>query len=198
VTHGAAAVASLAGAVWLIAAAAQRGDALLIMACASFAVSLTIVLTMSALSHAIEPPRLRHLFRKLDQAAIYLLIAGSSSPFIVRYLMPQGWGWLLPLIWGLALVATWIKLRGYRVNSHSVTSNVVLAWLPVIAARPLFAPMPAGCIALVVATGALYMLGVVFLCLDERRRYFHAVWHVLVVAASACTYAAIALYVIDS
>lgn len=197
-THLVAAVASLAGAVWLIAAAALRGDPLLTLACASFSISLTTVFTMSTLSHVLEPPRLRHLFRILDQASIYLLIAGSASPFFVRYLMPQGWGWMLPLMWGIALVLTWIKLRGHRVNSHSVTSNLALAWLPIVAARPLVRSMPPGCIALMASTGALYMLGVVFLCLDERRRYFHAVWHVLVVAASACTYAAVMLYVIDS
>ncbi len=195
-THGVAAVASLAGAVWLIAAAAQRGSALMTLACASFAVSLTGVFTMSTLSHVVGLPRLRQLFRTLDQAAIYLLTAGSCSPFFVRYLLPHGWGWMLPLVWGVALFATWIKLRGHRVNSVSVWFNVALGWLPVVAAKPMLTYMPAGCTALVIASGALYMLGVVFLCYDERRRYFHAVWHLLVVAASACTYIAISLYVI--
>jgi hemolysin III len=195
-THGVAAVVSLAGAVWLIAAAAQRGSALMTLACASFAVSLTGVFTMSALSHVVGLPRLRQFFRTLDQAAIYLLTAGSASPFFVRYLLPQGWGWMLPAMWGIALYATWVKLRGHRVNSVSVGFNVAMGWFPVVAAKPMLTSMPAGCTALVVASGTLYMLGVVFLCHDERRRYFHAVWHLLVVAASACTYAAILLYVI--
>lgn len=195
-THGVAAVASVVGAVWLIVAAAQGGEALMTLACASFALSLTGVFTMSALSHVVGLPRLRQLFRTLDQAAIYLLTAGSCSPFFVRYLMPAGWGWMLPMVWAIALYATWVKLRGHRVNSVSVWFNVSLGWFPVVAAKPLFGNMPPGCRALVVASGALYMLGVYFLCYDDRRRYYHAVWHLLVVAASACTYAAIALYVI--
>lgn len=194
--HGTAALASLAGAAWLIWAAAQLADPLMIAGCAAYAVSLTAVLTMSTLSHVIERPRLRQLFRTLDQACIYLLTAGSCTPFFIRYLMPHGWGWMLLVVWGVALVGVWNKLRGHRVNSVSVAFNVLLGWLPVLAARPLLTYMPAGCTVLVVLTAALYMLGVAFLCYDDRCRYFHAVWHTLVVAASACTYAAIAIYVV--
>jgi hemolysin III len=196
ITHGVAAVASLAGAIWLIAKAAQQGEPLMTLACAAFAISLTTVFSMSALSHVVVPPRLRQMFRTLDQAAIFLLIAASASPFFVRFLVPYGWGWLLLLMWGIALLAVWLKLRGLAVNSVLVIYNVVFAWLPMIAARPLFTHMPAGCRVLVVTTGALYMLGVCFLVYDERRQFFHAVWHVLVVAASACTFVAISIYVI--
>jgi hemolysin III len=164
--------------------------------CVAYAVSLAAVFTMSTLSHVIEPPRLRHLFRTLDQACIYLLTAGSCTPYAVRFLIPLGWGWMLPFVWGMALFAVWNKLRGHRVNSVSVAFNVVLGWLPVLAARPLLTYMPPGCVVLVILSAALYMLGVVFLCYDERCRFFHAVWHVLVVAASTCVYAGIALYVV--
>jgi hemolysin III len=164
--------------------------------CAAYAASLTAVFTMSALSHAIDPPRLRQLFRTLDQACIYLLTAGSCTPFFLRYLSPHGWGWMLPVVWAMALFGVWNKLRGHRVNSVSVAFNVALGWLPALAAKPLLTYMPAGCVMLVVLTAAFYMLGVVFLCYDERCRYFHAVWHSLVVVASGCTFTGIIVYVV--
>jgi hemolysin III len=195
-THGVAALTSLAGGIWLVAAAQLQGEPLLTAGCAAYAVSLTTVFSMSFLSHLIQSPRMRGLFRTLDQASIYLLIAGSGTPFLVRYLLPTGWGWLLPVLWGFALLGAWTKLRGVRVNSISVVSYVLLGWLPVIAARPLLAVMPAGCVALVILSGACYMVGIVFLMHDERRRYFHAVWHLLVIAASAFNFAGIAIYVL--
>ena len=194
--HGTAALASLAGAIWLVAAAARLGEPLMTIGCIAYAASLTAVFMMSTLSHVVEPPRLRQLFRTLDQACIYLLTAGSCTPFFIRYLMPHGWGWMLLVVWGMALVGVWNKLRGHRVNSVSVAFNVALGWLPILAAQPLLTYMPPGCVVLIILTAALYMLGVAFLCYDESCRYFHAVWHILVVAASACTFAGIALYVV--
>lgn len=195
-THGIAALFSLVGAVWLITAASRQGDWLLITGCAAYAVPLITVFAMSALSHLVEQPRLRQLFRTLDQAAIYLLIVGTCTPYFIRYLLPYGWGWLLPVIWGLALAGVWRKIRGDRVNSASVLFCVALGWSPIIAARPLLAHMPPRCIALVVASATLYMVGVAFLCYDDRRRFFHTVWHLFVIAASVCSYAGIAVYVI--
>jgi hemolysin III len=194
--HGTAALASLAGAVWLIAAAARLADRLMLAGCTAYALSLMAVFTMSTLSHVIEPPRLRQLFRTLDQACIYLLTAGCCTPYFIRFLLPYGWGWMLPVIWAMALFLTWHKLRGHRVNSTLVTFNVALGWFPAVAARPFLTYMPTGCVIFVIMGAALYMLGVVFLCYDERCRYFHAVWHVLVVAASTCVYAGIAVYVV--
>ena len=194
--HGTAALASLAGAIWLVAAAARLADPLMTIGCIAYAASLMAVFTMSTLSHVVEPPRLRQLFRTLDQACIYLLTAGSCTPFFIRYLLPHGWGWMLFVVWGMALVGVWNKLRGHRVNSVSVAFSVALGWLPIIAAQPLLTYMPTGCVVLILLTAALYMLGVAFLCYDDRRRYFHAVWHTLVVAASVCTFAGIAVYVV--
>lgn len=194
--HGTAALVSLAGAVWLISAASKLAEPLMLVGCAVYAASLAAVFTMSTLSHVVAPPRLRQLFRTLDQACIYLLTAGSCTPFFIRFLLPCGWGWMLLVVWGMALVGVWNKLRGHRVNSVSVAFNLALGWVPAVAAVPLWTNMPAGCVVLVALTAALYMLGVVFLCYDEHCRYFHAVWHTLVVAASACTFAGIVIYVV--
>lgn len=164
--------------------------------CAAYCASLTAVFTMSTLSHLFVQPRLKQLFRTFDQAAIYLLTAGSCTPYFIRYLLPYGWGWMLPLLWGLAFAGVWSKLRGDGVNSVSLQLYVLLGWFPVLAIKPMVTHMPPMCLALVIASGACYMLGVVFLRFDERRRYFHAVWHVLVIAASACTFVGVAVYVV--
>lgn len=190
-THGVAAFLSLLPAIWLITVCLSRGDKVLALGCGAFSVSLVTVFTMSALSHLVNPPRWRHLFRVLDQAAIYLLIAGSCTPFFLLYLSPHGWGWMLPVVWGLALLGAGAKLLGDRINATSIQLYVLLGWLPVIAARPFLTYMPASGLALNLASGACYMLGVLFLSRDDRHTYFHAVWHLLVIAASACTYAAI-------
>ena len=195
-THGVAALVSLAGGVWLIAAAMRQADSLMVAGCAAYCATLTAVLTMSTLSHVVGPPRLRQVFRVLDQAAIYLLTAGSFTPYFIRFLLPHGWGWLLVALWGIALVGALDKLRGNRVNSVSIVWYLLLGWSPVLAAKPLLSGMPPGCLALVISAGTCYMLGVAFLVWDERCRFLHAVWHLLVVAASACTYAGIALYVV--
>ncbi|MBI3864943.1 MAG: hemolysin III family protein [Planctomycetia bacterium] len=194
--HGLAGTVSLGGAAWMMNAAIRAGDILMIVGCASFAVSLTIVFAMSTLSHVVRPPRLRQLFRTLDQASIYLLTAGSCTPFFLRYLVPHGWGWMLSALWGIALFAVWAKLRGDRVNSVSIGFNLLLGWFPILAARPLLTNMPTGCLSLVIGAGACYMIGVVFLSWDERCRFFHSIWHTFVVAGSACTWAGIVWYVI--
>jgi hemolysin III len=197
-THGTAAAVSVAAGIWLVAAAWRAGDPAMTAGCAAFAISLTTVYTMSALSHAVALPRLRQLFRTLDQAAIYLLIVGSCTPFFIRYLVPHGWGWLLPAMWGLAFAGVWNKLRGDGVNSVSPLVYVLMGWFPLISIRTLLAHMPAGCLALVFALGGFYTLGVVFLVLDGRCRFFHTVWHVMVICGSVCTYAGIALYAVPA
>jgi len=196
-THGAAAIASLIGGAWLVYSAFRQGEILTIVGCAAYAFTLIMVFTMSALSHRVRQPRVKHLFRTLDQAAIYLYTAGSFTPFFIRYLVPAGWGWTIPVMWGIAILGAWDKLRGDRVNSISLWMYVGLGWFPIVAAKPLMESLPRGCLFLVIAAGACYMLGLAFLLRDERRQYFHAVWHLLVVTAGVLTYAGIAMYVIE-
>lgn len=195
-THGAAALASLIAGCWLILAAARTGDTLMLVGCTLYAMSLTAVFTMSTCSHVFQSPRLRQLFRTLDQATIYLYTAGSCTPYFIRYLLPNGWEWMLPVIWGIAILGAWDKLRGDRVNSVSLGLYVMLGWFPALALKPLLVDMPVACRALILAAGGSYMLGVFFLLHDERRRFFHAIWHLLVMAASVFTYAGIAIYVV--
>ena len=196
-THATAAIASLIAGLWLVYAAIRQGELLIIVGCAAYAATLTMVFTMSALSHRVRQPRVKHLFRTLDQASIYLYTAGSFTPYFIRYLIPLGWGWTIPVMWGIAILGAWDKLRGDRVNSISLWMYVALGWFPVVAAKPLLSSLPWGCVVLVITAGSCYMLGLVFLLRDEGRLYFHAVWHVLVMAAGILTYAGIATYVLE-
>jgi hemolysin III len=195
-THGAAALMSLVASVWLVSTAVRQGDFLTILGCIAYTASLTAVFALSTLSHLIDAPRLRLVFRTLDQAAIFLLTAGSFTPYFIRYLLSDSWLWLLPLLWGMCLLFAWDKLRGHQVNSVSLLPYVVLGWFPILAFKPMLMTMPTGCLLLVIASGACYMLGVLFLMKDRRHRYFHAVWHLCVMAASGCTFAGVALYLI--
>jgi len=103
---------------------------------------------------------------------------------------------MIPVLWIIALLGAIDKIRGNRINSVSLVWYLLLGWSPVVAFEPLFSGMPPGCLALVISAGACYMLGVAFLFWDERCRFFHALWHLLVVAASVCTYTGIVIYVI--
>lgn len=196
ITHGAAGIASIVAAVVLTSTAIDRGEWLMIAGCALYGFSLVAVYVASTLSHLFDEPRWRQRFRALDQASIFLLIAGSCTPIFIRYLVPHGWGWTLPCMWACALAGAWSKLRGHRIDSVSLVPYVMLGWFPVLAVKPLIEHTPSGCLVLLLVSGGFNMLGILFLCWDERYHYFHAVWHLFVIAASVCTYAGILGYVV--
>ena len=196
-THGVAALATLLATPWLVWLAWHRSGWLMAAGCLLYAGSLAAVFTCSALSHWVEPPRLRHLFRTLDQAAIYLLTAGSFTPYFLKYLNAEGWYLMLPALWVLALLMSWDKLRGARVNSISIPSHVALGAFPFIAIPRMSAVMPTGVLALTAATVACYLVGLAFLIYDHHVRYYHAAWHVLVIIGCFFTFIGIPLYVLD-
>ncbi len=195
-THAIAAAVSFVGMIWLVWKAQRDAGTLMAFGCALYAGSLTAVFSMSAASHFATPPRLRHLFRTLDQASIYLLTAGSFTPYFLRFLVPQGWDWMLPTLWCAALLLAWDKVRGSKVNAISIPSHVALGAFPFLAAKPVFGAMPLGCFCLVTTATLCYLVGVVFLVFDSRWKYLHAVWHLLVIAASICTFVGIPLYLL--
>ena len=192
VTHVVGIVASLAAIPWLTWTAWQYGDPWRLAGGALFGFSALLLFTTSVLYHAAHEPRRRVLLRRFDHSAIYLLIAGTYTPFTLG-LMRGHWGWTLFIaVWTLALLGIAVKTTnlGFRFHKTSVLLYVVMGWLIVLAGRPAMQVMSAHQLTWLVAGGLCYTGGVVFY-LWKGRRYMHAVWHGFVLAGVACHFVAI-------
>jgi hemolysin III len=195
-THLAGAILALAGATVLVVLAAQRADPWRIVSFAVYGSTLFALYLVSTLYHSLRAGRAKDVFRKLDHCSIYLLIAGTYTPFTLVTL-GGAWGWsLFGAIWALAVVGIvqecWVA-SGARVTSLVI--YVLMGWLALPALPPLFAALGWSGMAWVVGGGVIYTAGIAFYLYDERVRHFHGVWHLFVLAGSATHYAAIAAYV---
>ncbi len=196
-THGFGLALSLVASAVLIRACELRGEAWITISCALYACTLVAVYTASTLSHAVISPRWRRRLRSLDQGFIYLLIVGSFTPFALKYLYGVEWSILLGVMWGVALAGCLSKvLRWHRVDGISTVTYLLLGWMPVTAVKPLFENVPAAALVWVFAGGLCYTIGTWFLMHDHHKPWYHAVWHTLVIAGTACHYAVILNYVV--
>lgn len=196
VTHGIGLVLSLAG-VAVMASVLSRGDAWRQAGCSIYLASLIGVYLMSTLSHTFETPRLRQLFRALDQGTIYLLIAATYTPFSMAYLHTTTWYVLLALVWAIALWGFGSKVFfAHRVESVSMWPCLVLGGIPFISIPALLGVVSTAALWWMLLGVACYTLGLVFWVNDRRVRHFHAVWHLLVIAGSACHFIGILLFVV--
>jgi hemolysin III len=191
ITHALGLVLSIAGTAVLLARAAHFGDALQVVGVSVYGATLVALYAASTLSHSFERPRIRHFFRTVDQVCIFLLIAGTFTPISLTYFR-GGWWWALFLsVWGLALVGIFFKLFFTRLHNVSISAYVLLGWLPIVAIKPIVQIVPSAVLWWVLAGGILYTIGTLFLLKDDRVPYFHAAWHVFVIAGSACHYYAV-------
>jgi hemolysin III len=191
VTHGVGLVLSIAGFVVLLVFAALHGTAWHMVACSIYGVTLICLYTASTLYHSVLCPGLKRTLEVFDHSAIYLLIAGTYTPFLLINLRGS-WGWpLFAVIWGLALAGILFKLRFTgRFNFFSTAAYIAMGWLGVIAARPMVAHVPANALIWLLAGGLTYNAGVIFY-VYRRIPYSHAIWHVFVLAGSICHYFAV-------
>jgi hemolysin III len=195
ITHGLGAALSLAALTVLVVVAALRGAAVHVVACAVFGATLVLLYLSSTLYHALSFTRARRLFRIFDHASIYLLIAGTYTPFTLVTLRGP-WGWsLFAVVWTLAAAGVVLKcfFTG-RFHALSTAVYVLMGWLALAALRPLLHALPPAGLLWILAGGLFYTLGVVFFI--SRRRYAHAVWHLFVLAGSACHVLAVYRYVL--
>jgi hemolysin III len=198
VSHGVGLVASVAALPVLVLAAGSRGDARLVAACGIFAASLIVLYAASTLYHAIPHPGAKRALRVVDHTAIYLLIAGSYTPFALGVLRGTWGWWLFGVIWALALTGILFKTTlGFRFPRVSVGFYLLMGWLAVVAARPLYHSLPAAGLGWLVAGGLLYSGGVIFYRW-ERLRYGHFVWHLFVLGGSACHFWAVLRYALPA
>jgi hemolysin III len=194
VTHGVALLASIAALLLLIVVGVARGDAWQVVGGSIFGATLIVLYAASTLYHALPHPRAKHVFRILDHSAIYLLIAGTYTPFALGALRGP-WGWsLLALVWALAVLGIIAKsTMGFRFPRLSTAIYLLMGWLSLVAIKPLATHLgPAG-MAWLLAGGLAYTAGVVFFAW-ERLRYSHMVWHLFVAAGSVCHFCAVLWY----
>lgn len=191
-THAAGVVLSLAGAVGLLVICSHWA---VMLACSLYALTLVATYAASSLSHAVRRPDWKHVLIVWDQGVIFLLIIGTYTPFLVAYL-PAGWTMpVLFVLWGAALLgfASKVVVQHRVDHTFSPLPYVALGWLPAMILAPF---VPLECMAWMAAGGVLYTVGVVFLVLDRRVRYFHAAWHVCVLGGSTCHFFAILAFVV--
>lgn len=196
--HGVGILLSIAGLAVLVAFSSLYGDARTVVASAVFGSTLILLYTVSTLYHAVQGELPRRVLRTLDHLAIFWLIAGTYTPFTLIAL-PGAWGWsLFGAIWTLALAGSALELgllRRYNGRKLAVFLYVAMGWIGMIAFKPLSAHLQTGGMALLIAGGVAYTLGVPFY-LARKLPYHHAVWHAFVLAGSVLHYLAVLLYVI--
>jgi hemolysin III len=195
VSHGLGLLIALAAVPTLIAATREPGATAGLAGAIVFAVTLVLVYLASTLYHAIPPGRAKRVFRVIDHAAIFLLIAGTYTPFTLGVLRGP-WGWtLFALVWALCIAGVVLKLAGAGVHRPrlSIVLYLTAGWLVVIAAKPMLTLVPAWGIAWLLAGGVAYTGGILFYR-AKHTPYAHLAWHVCVMAGTACHFVAVARY----
>lgn len=185
-THALGAVAIVAVIPWMVLVAYTRGDGWRLVSGIVFGASALLLLAASIAYHSASGAVAKARLRKLDHSAIYVLIAGTYTPFAVGVLR-GAWGWtLFGIVWGLALAGVLAKtVFNFRSHLASIALYLAMGWIGIIAARPLMTALPGHVQAWILAGGLAYTLGVPFYAW-KRQRYTHAVWHVFVLAGIGC------------
>jgi hemolysin III len=198
ITHALALLLSITALVLMVVYSTRFGNVYHIVSSAVFGTTLILLYSASTLYHLVPVGRAKNVFQKLDHAMIYLLIAGTYTPYtLVNLRGPWGWS-IFAVVWGLALTGLLLELiMKKRLGWLSVSLYLFLGWIIVIAVKPLMANLAAGGIVLLVAGGLFYSLGVIFY-LWKRLPFQHAIWHLFVIAGSLCHFFSIFLYVIPA
>lgn len=191
VSHAVGLLAAVAGTPVLVLSAVRHGGAPRIAGASVFAAAMVLLYLTSTLYHALPRNRAKQVFQVLDHAAIFLMIAGTYTPFTLGVLR-GAWGWtLFGLVWGLALAGVVLTVAG-GVRYPKLTTSLYLGmgWLIIIAVKPLWLRMPSEGLLWLSGGGIAYTVGVVFYA-AKRVRYFHLIWHLFVIAGTACHFIAV-------
>jgi hemolysin III len=195
ISHGFALVAALAGSPYLVIQANRHGDATFVIATSIFAVTILILYLASTLFHALPNGRVKQVFHLIEQSAIFLMIAGTYTPFTLGVLRGP-WGWtLFGVIWGLA--AAGVAMKGLAKRRHPIlftTLYLLMGWLVLVALKPLLTLLPTAGFLWLLAGGLSYTAGVIFFATDSQLRFGHLVWHLFVMAGTTCHYFAVLWY----
>ena len=194
-THLVGALLAMAGAIWLISQAAATRDIWKVISATVYGITLVILYGTSTVYHSVRG-RAKRILRKLDHLSIYLLIAGSYTPFCLITLRGP-WGWsLFGIVWGLALIGMLqeIKPRS-EARVLSLVIYAVMGWIVLIAINPLLGTLGMAGFLWLAGGGLFYTVGIIFFAFDERFRHWHGIWHLFVIAGSLMHFIAIQHYV---
>ncbi|KSU63384.1 hemolysin D [[Bacillus] enclensis] len=195
ITHGIGFILSIPALVMLIIISIDRGTPWHIVSFSIFGASMILLYLFSTLLHSFKPSKAKNLFAVLDHSAIYILIAGTYTPFmLVSVRGALGWT-LFGIVWGLAVAG--VVFKCYFVDRYQVVSTLfylVMGWLVIIAVKPLYFSLSGAGFSLLLAGGILYSIGAIFYVWNKLP-YNHAIWHLFVLAGSGCMYFCILLYV---
>lgn len=196
ITHGAGILLSVAALVLLMIFSNQHGTARHIVSCAIFGATLILLYSASTLYHSLKNPNIKRIFKIFDHASIYLLIAGTYTPFLIVVLNGVT-GWILfIIIWLLAITGVVLKIFFiHRFKILSTIAYVFMGWIIVFAIKPLMESLPAGGLFWLVAGGLIYTLGVIFY-LWKKLPFNHAVWHLFVLGGSSCHFFTVMFYIL--
>jgi len=196
ITHGVGAALAVGGLVVMVAFASLTGDPWQVVACSVFGATMVLLYTASTLYHSISQPRAKSVLRVFDHCAIFLLIAGTYTPFTLISLRGP-WGWsLFGVVWGCALAGIILRIVvGNRWRGLSVALYVIMGWVAVVAVRPLLGAVEPGGLILMVFGGLAYTAGIAFYAW-RKLPYHHAIWHGFVLVGSALHFFAILFYVV--
>ncbi len=195
ISHGAGLIAAIVATPFLILHAVQLGNARYLVGASIFCATMVMLYLASTLYHALPPGRAKHVFRIIEHSAIFLLIAGTYTPFTLGVLY-GAWGWtLLGIVWALAVAG--VVLKALNRMFHPIFSTalyLLMGWLILIAVDPLFNAVPLAGLIWLIAGGLAYTAGVAFFATGERLRYGHFVWHLFVITGTTCHYFAVLWY----
>jgi hemolysin III len=196
ISHLVGAALALAGLVVLVVSASLQGDVWKIVSFSIYGASLFLLYTLSTLYHSLRG-RAKQIFRKLDHVAIYLLIAGTYTPFTLVTLR-GAWGWtLFGVIWSLAIVGIIVdSLHKEGSRAIQMVIYLLMGWLILVAMYPLVQALPKGGLVLLVLGGVFYTSGMIFYALDDRMNHAHGIWHLFVLAGSISHYLAVLFYIL--
>lgn len=194
-SHGAGLLAALAGTPFLVLQAVRQGDAGYVVAMSMFSASMVLLYLASTLYHALSAGKAKRVFRSIEHSAIYLLIAGTYTPFALGVLR-GAWGWaIFGTVWTLAAIG--IAIKSFGKFSRPIVSTVLyllMGWLIVVAAVPMIEKVPRDGLLLIAAGGMAYTVGIIFFAMDSRWRYGHFIWHLFVLVGTTCHYFAVLWY----
>lgn len=195
-THLAGGVLAFIGTLWLLALAIKDGDTAKIVSVSIYGFTLVLLYSTSTLYHSVRG-RAKVIMQKLDHLSIYLLIAGSYTPFCLVTLR-GAWGWwLFGIVWSLAVIGMLqeIKPRS-EARVLSIVIYAVMGWIVLVAVKPLLGALGTAGFSWLLAGGVSYTVGIVFFAYDHRFRHWHGIWHLFVIAGSLLHFVAILRYVV--